>query len=171
LFRRVSIFSSPCVDPLTWWCMHEDQFQKVSFFFSKIDSWNPKFTNKNWISFSFVMVLTTLRRCNLEVDNMAHIIINVKNWLDNPQSNCKPNSNFKQYLKIEKLLANDNYNLISISATSPTYICCLWPFLMVSCMLLSHGSQAVQSSRISAARIPMDTCGMRYIERFWKCSL
>lgn len=23
LFMRLSIFSSPCVDPLTWWCMHE----------------------------------------------------------------------------------------------------------------------------------------------------
>jgi hypothetical protein len=45
-------------------------------------------------------------------------------------------------------------------------------FPMVSCMLLSHhGSQTVQTSRFSAARIPMDTCEMCYIERFWKCSL
>jgi hypothetical protein len=33
-------------------------------------------------------------------------------------------------------------------------------FTMVSCMLLSHGSQAVQTSRFSAAKVPMDTCGM-----------
>jgi hypothetical protein len=33
-------------------------------------------------------------------------------------------------------------------------------FTMVSCMLLSHGSQAVQTSRFSAARVPMHTCGM-----------
>ncbi len=44
-------------------------------------------------------------------------------------------------------------------------------FTIVSCMLLSHGSQAVQTSRFSAARIRMDTCRMFYIERFWKCSL
>jgi hypothetical protein len=44
-------------------------------------------------------------------------------------------------------------------------------FPMVSCMLLSYGSQAVQTSRFSAARVPMDTCRMWYIERFWKCSL
>jgi len=37
---------------------------------------------------------------------------------------------------------------------------------MVSYMLLSHGSQAVQISRFSAARVPMDTCGMLYIKRF-----
>jgi hypothetical protein len=36
--------------------------------------------------------------------------------------------------------------------------------------LLSHGSQAVQTSRFSVARVPMNTCGMWYIERFWKCS-
>ncbi len=47
----------------------------------------------------------------------------------------------------------------------------VWSFTMVSCMLLSHRSQAVQTSRFSTARVPMDTCGMWYIERFWKCSL
>jgi hypothetical protein len=36
----------------------------------------------------------------------------VKNWPDDPHANYKPNSNFKQYLKIEELLAKDNYNLI-----------------------------------------------------------
>jgi hypothetical protein len=34
------------------------------------------------------------------------------------------------------------------------YICRLRSFTMVSCMLLSHGSQAVQTSRFSAARVP-----------------
>jgi hypothetical protein len=29
----------------------------------------------------------------------------------------------------------------------------------------------VQTSRFSAFKVPMDTCGMWYIERFWKCSL
>jgi hypothetical protein len=61
--------------------------------------------------------------------------------------------------------------LISISATNPKYICRLQSFPLVSCMLLPHGSQVVQTSRFSAARVPMDTCGMWYIERFWKCSL
>ncbi len=47
----------------------------------------------------------------------------------------------------------------------------LGSFTMVSCMLLSHRSQAVQTSRFSVARVPMDTCQMWYIERFWKCSV
>jgi hypothetical protein len=51
------------------------------------------------------------------------------------------------------------------------YICHLQSFTMVSCMLLSHGSQIVQTSRFSVARVPMNTCEIWYIERFWKCSL
>jgi hypothetical protein len=39
---------------------------------------------------------------------------------------------------------------------------------MVSCKLLSHGSQAVQTSSLSMAKILMDTCGMWYIVRFAK---
>jgi len=43
---------------------------------------------------------------------MDRIIIIVKNWCDDLCANCKPNFDFKQYLKIEKLLVEDNYNLI-----------------------------------------------------------
>jgi hypothetical protein len=49
------------------------------------------------------------------------------------------------------------------------YICHLQSIPMVSYMLLSHGSQAVQTSKFSAVRVPMDTCEMFYIKRFWKC--
>ncbi len=45
-------------------------------------------------------------------------------------------------------------------------ICHLQSFSMVSYMLLSHRSQAMQTSRFSAARVSMDTCGMWYIQRF-----
>ncbi len=34
-------------------------------------------------------------------------------------------------------------------------------------MLLFHGSQVVQTSRFSAARVPIDTCEMSYIKRFY----
>jgi hypothetical protein len=43
---------------------------------------------------------------------MDGIITIVKNWPNDPHAKCKPNSNFKQYLKIGKYLAKDNYNLI-----------------------------------------------------------
>jgi hypothetical protein len=51
------------------------------------------------------------------------------------------------------------------------YICRLRSFTMFSCMVLFQGSQAVQTSRFSVARVPMNTCRMWYTERFWKCSL
>jgi hypothetical protein len=31
LFKRLSIFSSACANPLIWWCMHEGQFSNVGF--------------------------------------------------------------------------------------------------------------------------------------------
>jgi hypothetical protein len=43
---------------------------------------------------------------------MDRIITMVKNWLDNPCANCKQNSIFKQYLKVEESLVENNYNLL-----------------------------------------------------------
>jgi hypothetical protein len=57
-------------------------------------------------------MVTTLRRCRLQVENMDRIIIVVKNWPNDPHANCKPHSNFKQYLKAKEYLAEDNYNLM-----------------------------------------------------------
>jgi hypothetical protein len=58
--------------------------------------------------------------------------------------------------------------------TTLEYIYHLRSFTMVSCMLLSHESQTMQTSRFSTARVPMNTCRMWYIERFgnvfWSCN-
>jgi hypothetical protein len=43
---------------------------------------------------------------------MDRILTVVKNWPNDLCPNCKPNSDFKQYLKVEESLAEDNYNLI-----------------------------------------------------------
>jgi hypothetical protein len=43
---------------------------------------------------------------------MDWIIIMEKNRPNDSCANCKPNSNLKQYLKMEKFLAKDNYDLI-----------------------------------------------------------
>jgi hypothetical protein len=50
-------------------------------------------------------------------------------------------------------------------------ICRLRSIPMVSYMLLFHGSQVMQTSRFSMAKVPIDTCEMLYIKRFWNCSL
>ncbi len=56
-------------------------------------------------------------------------------------------------------------------STTLGYICRIQSIPMVSCMLLFHGSQVVQTSRFSTARVSIDTCEMSYIKRFWNCSL
>ncbi len=57
-------------------------------------------------------MLTILKCYHLQVEIMDRIIDVVKNWLDDPHANCKPNSNFKQYLNTKESLAKENYNLI-----------------------------------------------------------
>jgi hypothetical protein len=49
--------------------------------------------------FCLVGVLIALRHCRLQVENMDQIINLVNNWLDDLCVNCKPNFDFKQYLK------------------------------------------------------------------------
>lgn len=111
LFRRLSIPSSACADPLAWWLMHEGQFPNVGFLAKQILG-IPSSQIKIEQVFNLARVLTTLRCRRLQVENTDRIITVVKNWLDDPHANCKPNSNFKQYLKAKESLANENYNLI-----------------------------------------------------------
>ncbi len=46
------------------------------------------------------------------MENKDWIITMMKNWLDDSCTNCKPNSDFKQYLKANESLVEENYNLI-----------------------------------------------------------
>jgi hypothetical protein len=66
---------------------------------------------KKWV-FSLARMLTTLRCCCLQLENMDQIIIVVKNWPNDLWSNCKPNLNFKQYLKAKGFLVEVKCNLI-----------------------------------------------------------
>jgi hypothetical protein len=46
------------------------------------------------------------------VENLDKIITIVKNLLDDPQVNCMPTKNMRDYLKVEGSLVDDNYKLI-----------------------------------------------------------
>ncbi len=67
--------------------------------------------------------------------------------------------------------------LISISTTNSTYILHIGVYLPSP--VFYHGQlyvviswvKAVQTSRFSVAKVPMNTCRMWYKKRFWKCSL
>ncbi len=62
--------------------------------------------------FNLVGVLIDLKQCYLYVKNMDQIAIVVKNSPNDSCANCKPNSNLKQYLKVEKFWTKENYDLI-----------------------------------------------------------
>lgn len=88
-------------------------------FFCKIDSWNLEFTKRNWmgslscwgddnlkvslfasgqhgLDYYYCERLAWWSMCQLQTKFWISTI--VKNWLDNPSANYKPNSNFKQHL-------------------------------------------------------------------------
>jgi len=46
------------------------------------------------------------------VENLDKIITIVKNGLDDPWVNCMPKKTMKDYLKVERFLVDDNYELI-----------------------------------------------------------
>ncbi len=105
IIKKLFISSSACVDPLTWWHMYEGQFPNASFLGKQILGILVSQIETEH-AFSLVGVLIALR---LQVDKMDWIVTIGKNWHDD--ANCKPNFDFKQYLKIE-LLIEDTYNLI-----------------------------------------------------------
>jgi hypothetical protein len=65
--------------------------------------------------FSLVGVLTILKHCRLQVDNLDSIIIVVKNWPNDPRLNCSQHKDLKNFLKVESSFAENNYDLIEES--------------------------------------------------------
>ncbi len=49
------------------------------------------------------------------MDNLDRIITMVKNWLDGPYLNCSQHKDLTYFLKVESILAKDNYDLIKES--------------------------------------------------------
>jgi hypothetical protein len=48
----------------------------------------------------------------MQVENLDQIIMVVKKWLDDPWLNCTPTTAFKDSMKIECLLVENNYDLM-----------------------------------------------------------
>jgi hypothetical protein len=65
--------------------------------------------------FNLVGVLITLKCCHLQVENLDRIIILVKKWPDDSRMNWKANAIFKDYIKFEVALVEENYEFIEES--------------------------------------------------------
>jgi hypothetical protein len=50
------------------------------------------------ITFSLVGILTNLKRCHLQIDNLKKLTSVNKNWLNDPIIGCKFPSNLMEYL-------------------------------------------------------------------------
>jgi hypothetical protein len=113
LFERLFISLVTCVDPLAWWWIHETQFPNVNFLAKQILGILGSHIETERV-FNLASGLTTLRRCKLKVDNLDRIITMVKNWPNNPL-NCSQHKGLIDFLKVEFVLAKDNYDLIEES--------------------------------------------------------
>ncbi len=94
--------------------IHENQFPNVSFLVKQILK-IPKPHIEIECVFSLTGVLTILRCCKLQVDNLDQIIAMLKNQPHNPHLNCSRYNDLTYYLKVESSLAEDNYDLIQES--------------------------------------------------------
>jgi hypothetical protein len=50
-------------------------------------------------SFSFVGILTNLRRCHLQINNLEKLIFVNNNWLNDPIIGCKSPSNLMEFFE------------------------------------------------------------------------
>ncbi len=110
LFRRLSIPQFMCINPLAWWQTHKGQFFNVAIMANQMLG-IPRFQVQIERVFSLASVLKTLRFCRLQVKNLDRIIIVVKNWSNDPYLN----PNFKDYLKSDVPLVEENYEFIEKS--------------------------------------------------------
>lgn len=104
-----------CINPLAWWWTHEGQFQNVAAILAKQMLGILGFQVETKRMFSLASVLKTLRCCHLQVENLDKIIIVVKNWSNDPCLNRTTDSNFKDYVKSEVALVEENYEFIEES--------------------------------------------------------
>jgi len=77
------------VDPIIWWKTHEGQFSNVGFL-AKWVFGIVRFQIEIEKMFNLIGVLTTLKSCHLQVQNLNQIITIINNWPNDP---CQNSSN------------------------------------------------------------------------------
>jgi hypothetical protein len=114
LFKRLYPTLVTRVDPLAWWQIYETQFPNIGVLAKQILGISRLQIETEHV-LSHASVLTTLKHCRLQVDNLDSIIIVVKNWPNDPHLNCSRHKDLNNFLKVEYSLAEDNYDLIEES--------------------------------------------------------
>ena len=114
LFRRLVIPPSESLDPLAWWRVHENHFPNVGHLAKQILG-IPGSQIETERVFSIAGVLTALRRCRLQVENLDRLVMVVKNWPNDPRLDCKATASMKEFMAVETSLTEENYDFIEVA--------------------------------------------------------
>ncbi len=84
--------------PLQWWGKHEAMFLTIGFLARQILSIVGSQIKTKRI-FSLVGILTNLRRCHLQSENLEILIFVSKNWQSYPKDGCKSPFNLVELIQ------------------------------------------------------------------------
>jgi hypothetical protein len=100
IFKHYQMDPKDIKCPLQWWAKHEAMFPIVGFWACQIlGIIGSQIETK--IFFSLVGILTNLRRCRLQLENLENLIFVSKNLPNDPRDGCKPPSNLVDLILID----------------------------------------------------------------------
>jgi hypothetical protein len=85
--------------PLQWWEKHEAMFQTIGFLVRQILGIVGSQIDIEKI-FSLVEILTNLRRCHLQLENLENLFFVNKNWSNDCKVGCTSPSNLLELIRI-----------------------------------------------------------------------
>ncbi len=88
--------------PLQWWQKHEAMFLTIRFLAQQILGIVGSQIEIEMI-FYLTEILTNLKKCCLQIENLEKLIFVSKNWPNDLRIGCKSPSNVLEFLEMDKL--------------------------------------------------------------------
>ena len=99
-FRQLNISIDECSDPLQWWKKNESKFPTVGFLARQmLEIIRSEIKTKR--IFSIAGVLTALRCCQLQFDNLNKLVLVFKNWPNDPRKDCNSKFGYEAFKEIK----------------------------------------------------------------------
>jgi hypothetical protein len=98
IFKKYQLDVEDIKCPLQWWQKHETMFLTIGFLARQILG-VVGFQIEIERSFFLVGILTNLRRCHLQTENLENLIFVNKNWPNDPRIGCKSSSNLVEFIE------------------------------------------------------------------------
>ena len=111
LVLACAVAPAACEDPLAWWQDLKNQFPYCAFLAKQILG-IPGSRFETEQIFSIAGVLTSLRRCRLQNENLDCLVYDSKNWPNDPRIHYYANSGLKDFMVAEASLAEDNDDML-----------------------------------------------------------